>query len=288
MIKSMTAFARQDREGDLGRLSCEIRSVNHRYLELQLRLPEGLRELEPALREQLSQELGRGKVEVNLRWQEGDSSSPHLQVNQERVAALYRAAQEVEALMQSPAPLNALELLRWPGVMVESAPELGPLKAMAAEVFTETLQDLSRGRQREGARLLPLLNDRLDQIGVQVRKLRSRMPELLQQQEQQLRQRLAEVVSSVDPDRLAQELVMVSQKADVAEELDRLDAHSQEVRDTLAGPGPVGRRLDFLMQELNREANTLSSKSLSADVTAAAVELKVLIEQMREQVQNVE
>ncbi|MDX1588548.1 MAG: YicC/YloC family endoribonuclease [Oleiphilaceae bacterium] len=288
MIKSMTAFARQDREGDWGQLSCEIRSVNHRYLEPQFRLPEGLRELEPLLREQLRTALGRGKVEVNLRWQAPEQTSTEVVLDRARVSALYRAAREIESLMASPAPMSPLDLLGWPGVMVESAPSLEPVKLAARDLFAATLSDLEQSREREGQRLLPMLTDRLAAMDAQVAHVRERMPQILAQQQRQLRERLEAVVSQVDPERLAQELVMVSQKADVAEELDRLDAHGQEVRDTLAVSGPVGRRLDFLMQELNREANTLSSKSLSADITTCAVALKVLIEQMREQVQNLE
>lgn len=288
MIKSMTAFARQDQEGDWGRLSCEIRSVNHRYLEPQFRLPEGLRDLEPALREQLRSVLGRGKVEVSLRWQEPEQTSAAITVDRARVAALYRAAREIESLMDAPAPMNPLDLLRWPGVMVEAAPALAPVKEAAGALFAATLADLDQAREREGRRIEPMLTERLNALETQVGHVRVRMPEILQHQQMQLRERLQEAVSQVDPERLTQELVIVGQKADVAEELDRLEAHGQEVRDTLSVTGPVGRRLDFLMQELNREANTLSSKSLSADVTASAVELKVLIEQMREQVQNVE
>jgi len=288
MIKSMTAFARQDVQAEWGGLSCEIRSVNHRYLEPQLRLPDVLRGLEPELREQVRDSLGRGKVEISLRLQEADLDAARFSVDKAVAENVYQATRDIRAMMDDPAPVNPLDILRWPGVMVSPTLSVTEVANAARQVFAATLGELTAARLREGERLMPMLTQRLGAVEAQVIRVRQRMPELLEAQKKQWRARLEEVVTTVDEDRLAQELVIAAQKADVAEELDRLEAHVQEVRDALTSEAPVGRRLDFLMQELNREANTLSSKSCSADVTAAAVELKVLIEQMREQVQNVE
>ncbi|WP_152208565.1 YicC/YloC family endoribonuclease [Marinobacter changyiensis] len=288
MIRSMTAFARQDTQGDWGTLTCEIRTVNHRYLEPSFRLPEVLRELENSFREQLRGQLKRGKVDVGMRLQLAESSGQGLQINDKLAEALNSAANHVNRILDNPAHINAIDILRWPGVLETTERDLEPVKAVAAELFERTVNELVIVREREGDRLRPLFDDRLATMAEQLATVRKLMPELLAAQERNLRERFTLAKVELDADRVAQEMVMVAQKSDVAEELDRLDAHISEVTGTLDSGDAIGRRLDFLMQELNREANTLSSKSIDARVTRIAVDLKVLIEQMREQVQNLE
>lgn len=288
MIKSMTAFARKDFQADWGQLTCEVRTVNHRYLEPGFRLPEPLRDLEVALRDQLRQLVRRGKVDVGMRLQLNERPDAGFNVNMAAAEALNDAANQINRMLDNPAHINALDILRWPGVMEASEQDLDQVKQAAKDLFRQTIEDVIRVREREGERLMPLFSERLDTIDGLVGDVRMRMPELLERQKEQLSQRFADAQINIDPERLAQEMVMLAQKSDVAEELDRLEAHVQEVRDALKRDESLGRRLDFLMQELNREANTLSSKSIDAEVTRVAVELKVLIEQMREQVQNVE
>lgn len=288
MIRSMTAFARRDTQGDWGTLTCEIRAVNHRYLEPSFRLPEVLRELENSFREQLRGQLKRGKVDVGMRLQLAESSGQGLQINDELTEALNSAANHVNRILDNPAHINAIDILRWPGVLETTERDLEPVKAVAAELFEHTVNELVIVREREGDRLRPLFDDRLATMAEYVATVRKLMPELLAAQEHNLRERFKLAKVELDADRVAQEMVMVAQKSDVAEELDRLDAHISEVTGTLDSGDAIGRRLDFLMQELNREANTLSSKSIDARVTRIAVDLKVLIEQMREQVQNLE
>ncbi|HBX56184.1 YicC/YloC family endoribonuclease [Pseudomonas sp. UBA2684] len=287
MIHSMTAFARAEQAGANGTLSWELRSVNHRYLEPHLRLPEAFRDLEGAVREALRQGLSRGKVECTLRFAEDTTGKP-LQVDRERAAQLVAAAQSVADLIKQPAPLNPLEVLGWPGVLVADAADPQALNQTALALFKQALNELKNGRSREGGELAKLLNERLDSIVEEVAALRELVPQMLASQRQKLLDRCAEMQAELDPQRLEQELVMLAQKSDVAEELDRLSTHVSEVRRVLKSGGAAGRRLDFLMQELNREANTLGSKAFDTRSTNAAVNLKVLIEQMREQVQNIE
>jgi uncharacterized protein (TIGR00255 family) len=287
MIHSMTAFARAEQAGANGTLSWELRSVNHRYLEPHLRLPEAFRDLEGAVREALRNGLSRGKVECTLRFSD-DSTGKTLQVDLARAAQLVAAAESVASLIKQPAALNPLEVLGWPGVLVADAADPQALNQRALNLFTQALNDLKNGREREGAELAKLLNERLDNILEQVVALRELVPQMLASQRQKILDRCAEMQVELDPQRLEQELVMLAQKSDVAEELDRLSTHVTEVRRVLKAGGQAGRRLDFLMQELNREANTLGSKAFDTRSTQAAVNLKVLIEQMREQVQNIE
>jgi uncharacterized protein (TIGR00255 family) len=287
MVHSMTAFARAERAGALGTLSWEVRSVNHRYLEPHLRLPEALRDLEGAVREALRQAVSRGKIECTLRFSEESAGKP-LQVDRERAAQLVAAAQSVASLIPQPAPLNPLEVLAWPGVLVADASDPQALNSAAMEVFAEALAELKNGRDREGAELARLIIERLDAITEEVATLRTQVPQMLAVQRQKVLDRFADMRAELDPQRLEQEMVLLAQKSDVAEELDRLATHVQEVRRVLTAGGAAGRRLDFLMQELNREANTLGSKAFDPRSTQAAVNLKVLIEQMREQVQNIE
>ncbi|WP_449288311.1 YicC/YloC family endoribonuclease [Marinobacter salarius] len=288
MIRSMTAFARQDTQEDWGTLTCEIRTVNHRYLEPSFRLPEALREMENSFREQLRKQLRRGKVDVAIRLQANESATQGFEIDEDVANAVNEAANHINRMLDNPAHISALDILRWPGVLASSEQDFGPARKAAGELFERTVSELVAVREREGERLRPLFEDRLAIMGERVTEVRERMPELIRAQEEHLKTRFEQAKVELDPDRVAQEMVMLAQKSDVAEELDRLEAHITEVSDTLQSDDAIGRRLDFLMQELNREANTLSSKSIDARVTRAAVDLKVLIEQMREQVQNIE
>ncbi|NWO08292.1 MAG: YicC family protein [Alteromonadaceae bacterium] len=288
MIRSMTAFARKDARGDWGTLTCEIRTVNHRYLEPSFRLPEAFRELENDFRERLRSGLKRGKVDVSMRLQSSDSEFQSFEVSDEMVGAINDAANHVNRILDNPAHISALDILRWPGVMSVPEKDYSAAKEAAAGLFADTVAELVSVREREGERLRPLFDDRLADMTRLVGEVREKLPALLAAQENTLRERFEKAKVELDEDRLSQEMVMLAQKSDVAEELDRLEAHIGEVADTLKSDQAIGRRLDFLMQELNREANTLSSKSINAGVTRAAVDLKVLIEQMREQVQNLE
>ena len=287
MVHSMTAFARVERSGAFGTLCWELRSVNSRYLEPHLRLPETLRELEGSTREALRQKLSRGKVECTLRHNEAENSH-HLRVDELRTRELLHALAQVSALMSQPAALNPLDVLRWPGVLISAGNDPQQLLLEARVAFDEALKQLQEGRAREGAEMARLIDERLTAMDEQVLQLRTLLPELLAQQRQKIKARCAELQVELDPQRLEQEMVLLAQKSDVAEELDRLQTHIGEVRRVLKAGGAAGRRLDFLMQELNREANTLGSKAFDTRSTQVAVTLKVLIEQMREQVQNIE
>jgi len=287
MVHSMTAFSRQERDGEAGRLQLELRSVNQRYLEPHFRLPEALRDLEPAFREALRTRLARGKVECTLRFEPGgDEAEPS--VDQARLAALATTLEEVRHRVPDAAMPDALRLLDHPGVLERRDPDLEAVKQQALTLFQAALDDLIAGRAREGEKLAALIRERLVAVNEQVAEVRRLMPRILERQRTQLLERLATIRAELDPQRLEAELLLLAQKADVDEELDRLATHVAEVERQLGQKGPVGRRLDFLMQELNREANTLSSKSVVAETTRCAVELKVLIEQMREQIQNIE
>lgn len=287
MAHSMTAFAQMETSGTYGTLSWELRSVNSRYLEPHLRLPDSFRELEGAIREALRQGLSRGKVECQLRHVESEAGKT-LQVNRERAAQVIAAAEQVASLIGNPATLNPLEVLNWPGVLVADSHDPELLNQAARTLFAQALDQLKAGRAREGLELARLINERLDGMQQEVATLRELVPQMLDNQRRRLQERFEEFKQDLDPQRLEQEMVILAQKSDVAEELDRLETHIAEVRRVLKDKGAVGRRLDFLMQELNREANTLGSKAFDPRSTQAAVNLKVLIEQMREQVQNIE
>ncbi|MGM8851185.1 YicC/YloC family endoribonuclease [Salinicola halophyticus] len=287
MPHSMTAFSRQTRDADWGSLQLELRSVNQRYLEPHFRLPDTLRDLEPHYREAMRQRLARGKVECSLRFDPAEGNAAP-GINADQLTALSQALAQVRAqLPEAPMP-NALELLAHPGVMATQRLDIDQVKAAGLELFDAALKDLETGRAREGERLAELIRERLIGIREQVAIVREKLPTILERQRTQLLERLDAAKTELDPQRLEAEMVMMAHKADVAEELDRLETHVTEVERQLKQKGPIGRRLDFLMQELNREANTLSSKAIVADTTRCAVELKVLIEQMREQIQNLE
>jgi len=286
MTRSMTAFARQELQQSWGTLAWEVRSINHRYLEPHLRLPDSLRELEGALREALRKRLSRGKVECTLRFV--PEVAHGLSVDRQRAQEVIDALEQVRGMLPNSGPLDPFQVLNWPGVLAEAQLDMDGVKRAALELFEQTLTDLEQGREREGGELNQLIGQRLASISEIVQEVRTLMPEILEAQRQTLKARIEDLQIEADSGRLEQELVLLTQRADVDEEMDRLDTHVQEVRRVLKQPGPVGRRLDFLMQELNREANTLSSKSIVAATTQRAVELKVLIEQMREQIQNIE
>ena len=289
MPRSMTGFARREAKLSWGTAVWEIRSVNHRYLESSFRLPEDFREIEPHLRDAMRKALQRGKVEASLSIQWEQEGEAELGINISRVTQLTKAAQHINHLLgAAAAPINALDILKYPGVLQKQEVDREAMQATVLTLFDSALDGLIEHRTREGNELEQLILQRLDAVSAQVLAIRARLPEILATQREKLQTKLAALQIDVDPERLEQEIVMLAQKADVDEELDRLDTHVIEVKRSLKQTDSLGRRLDFLMQELNREANTLSSKSIVSDTTQAAVELKVLIEQMREQVQNIE
>lgn len=288
MIYSMTAFSRVDTNLAWGSLTWELRSVNHRYLEPSFKLPESLRQLETALRDMLRKNVARGKIDCSLKLNLGSTQAPSVEINIAQAKAVIAASAAIRQLDPSISATNALDLLRWPGVINESSVSKDVLLGDALTSFDAALAELIESRSREGAELTQFILSRLDHMDSLVNEVKKLVPEILTLQRQRLTDRVSELVAELDQNRLEQELVLMAQKADIDEEMDRLGAHLSEVRRVVNKGGACGRRLDFLMQELNREANTLSSKSISQSTTQAAVEMKVLIEQMREQVQNIE
>jgi uncharacterized protein (TIGR00255 family) len=287
MIRSMTAFASGESTTDWGTLSCELRAVNHRYLEPSFRLPEDLRSIEPALRERLSQRLSRGKIDVSLRLRSANAMSEALVINARLLDQLAGLAQECDARFPK---LNVqfTELLRYPGVLEQREVDLPALQREALVLVDSVLAEFTAAREREGAATAAAMRERLDGIVTITTQVRQWLPGIRTALRTKLEARLADLKQPLDPGRLEQELVLSLQKIDVDEELDRLSAHVDEARRILSLKDAVGRRMDFLMQEFNREANTLGSKSVDQRTTQASVELKVLIEQLREQVQNIE
>ena len=288
MALSMTAFARIDRTTDWGDIVWELRTVNHRYLELSPRLPEVLRVLEPKIRDAANKVLTRGKVDLNLRFQPGAVSSEEVELDLGLIKKLVVAANQVTSIAKNSQPLNVSDLLRWPGVVKESKLDNDALQKKVLEILSEALAELVQTRRREGDKLKLIMLERVQAMKKTALAVAEIMPGILQNFRQRLNERLQEIIAEVDTDRVEQELVIYAQKIDVAEELDRLQVHLDEVARVLEQEKPIGRRLDFLMQELNREANTLGSKATDIRLTNAAVDMKVLIEQMREQVQNLE
>lgn len=284
----MTAFSRKELQETWGNLSWELRSVNHRYLEITPRLPEQLRELENRVREKLRKKLSRGKLECTLKLKTEKAVPTSITVNEAYVNQLVSAAHKIQDLTGDRASLSTTALLNWPGVIETPETDLSHMQQAAMDLLDETLNDFIAHREREGGELKKLLEDRLAGILEQVAIAKQNLPDILQAQRERINSKLAEAQVNLDQDRLEQEMVLIAQKADIDEELDRLSTHVEEVRRTLKQGGASGRRLDFLMQELNREANTLGSKSIHVITTQVAVELKVLIEQMREQIQNIE
>jgi uncharacterized protein (TIGR00255 family) len=284
----MTAFARAERRDEHGDFVWEIRSVNHRFLEVHVRLPEDFRAVEGAVRERVAARLGRGKVECALRYRPAPDALAEVHVNRALAARIVAAARELADLLPATPDPTAIDVLRWPGVLESDIEDLSPAQAAATGLLDEALGSLMEARTREGERLAELIRQRCTALRGAVARARERMPTVLEGLRERLRVRLTEVLDQLDPLRLEQEMVLVAQRLDIDEEMDRLTTHVAEVERVLGRPEPAGRRLDFLMQELNREANTLSSKSADAELTSIAVDMKVLIEQMREQVQNIE
>ncbi len=287
MIRSMTGFARGERQYPWGVLAWELRSVNHRFLEISCRLPEELRGAESDFRQLISTQARRGKVDCSLHLRPV-ASGTGLEVDESVLAAVAARAQAVAAQLGPGARIAVMDVLRWPGVVRESAREAAPILAAAHALLGETLEEFMRFRDSEGGRLREALEQRCEGLVELADRVAQRLPEIRARQHARLLERISQLVSEVDHDRLEQELAILAQRLDVDEEIDRLRGHLVEIRKTFAGSEPAGRRLDFLMQELNRESNTLSSKSQDLETTRAAVEMKVLIEQMREQVQNIE
>jgi uncharacterized protein (TIGR00255 family) len=288
MIRSMTGFARAEAQGPWGRLSWELRSVNHRYLDLSLRLPEELRGMENEARQRLGARLSRGKIEAGLRYTREGAHVPALSLDAGQLEQLRHAVDSVNRAMGATSPPDPVRVLSWPGVVRAETADLAPVQGTALSLLDRVLEDFTQTREREGDRLAQYMTERCAVIDTHVAGVRARLPEVRAQWVEKLRQRCRELGVDVDPSRLEQEVVMAAQRMDVDEEMSRLAVHLAEVRKTLTREDAVGRRLDFLMQELNREANTLSSKSQDAETTRHAVEIKVVIEQLREQVQNVE
>ena len=288
MLHSMTGFARQTAESAIGTLVCELRSVNHRYLDVSFRLPEELRPGEQALRQQVAAVIRRGKVDCNIHFRRATDQQRQMQLDGDLVALIATRLGDIAAAVPGVAPVNPVDILRWPGVVGEPEIEVDSLMAEAGALLDTAIGELAAMRAGEGARIEAMLESRCDEILQLADSVRERMPEVLESVMAKQRDRIARLDVEADPNRLEVELALLGQKLVVAEEIDRLASHVTEIRDALASSEPVGRRLDFLMQELNREANTLGSKSADAATTRAAVDLKVLIEQMREQIQNVE
>jgi len=287
MIASMTGFARRELAGSWGTLTCELRSVNHRYLEPGFRLPEELRPLEADLRQLLARSLKRGKVDCTVHLRGSSGAERELRVDPAALSRVSAALGQVFRELPQ-ATVDAVEVLRWPGVVEAVSTDSDALLGAGKTLFQQTLDDLAAMRLREGKRLGELIELRCAGLATLVAQVHTRMPDIQARLRTRLNERVTELSATVDPERMEQEIVLQLQRIDVAEELDRLTGHIEETRRVMGGSEAAGRRLDFLMQELNREANTLASKSQDLDTTRLSVDMKVLIEQMREQVQNVE
>jgi len=288
VIRSMTAFARQEQQTEQGNLIWEIRSVNHRYSELSLRLDERFRVLEMPIRKLFSEQLGRGKVDAVLRYKAPENQSTNLDIDQTLAQSVVKQCELISGFADQAAPINPVRILQWPGVIKAESLDQVALNASVMSALLLAVNELIVSRETEGAALHKMVEQRCNDIDAIAKAIRERMPTILSEHQQRLKDRVAELAVDLDPERLEQEMVLLAQKNDVAEELDRLESNVVEVRCVLQRDEPVGRRLDFLMQELNREANTLGSKSINSETTNHSVELKVLIEQMREQIQNIE
>ena len=287
MIYSMTAFSRIEIKGDWGNAVWEIRSVNQRFLETYFRLPEQFRGIEPVLRERFRKQLNRGKVECNLRFNANPANKSELALNEKLALQLIEHANWINAHTLN-SQVNPIEVMRWPGVMEAPESDMSAIQAELLAAFDQALKDFIEARASEGANLKVMIEQRLDAISAEADKVQTYMPEVIAWQRNRIIEKFTDAMIDLDSGRVEQELVLLAQKMDVAEELDRLNSHVSETKKILKKGGAQGRRLDFMMQEFNREANTLGSKSINTDVTASAVELKVLIEQMREQIANIE
>lgn len=288
MTQSMTAYARKEKKYVWGTLTYELRSVNHRFLEMSFKLPEALRALEMDLRSCIKQKIKRGKVDMLLQMQWSQDENEKLNYNQSLAKQLADTLHDIDKSIYNPAPVNAVDILLWPGVLMANSVQMDDFKSDILNDINEVLDELIACRSREGEALKQMIIQRCDEIQHISGEVRQHLPEILQSQRQRLQERLEGFKADLDNDRLEQEMVFLAQKADVDEELDRINTHLTEIVRVLEQDEAIGRRLDFLMQELNREANTLASKSISTITTRAAVDLKVLTEQMREQIQNIE
>ncbi|RYU46082.1 YicC family protein [Aliivibrio finisterrensis] len=287
MIYSMTAYARREVKADWGNAVWEIRSVNQRYLETYFRMPEQFRGLEPVLRERFRKRLARGKVECHLRFEANNAASNELKINEDLARQVIKAAQWVKT-ESGEGGINPFQVLQWQGVMEAPEQDFDSINKELLAEFELAVNDFVEARASEGENMKALIVQRLDSITEEAAKVRARMPEILEWQRNRLLTKFEDAKIELDSSRVEQELILLAQKSDVAEELDRLDSHVKETTNVMKKGGACGRKLDFMMQEFNREANTLASKSISTDITASGVELKVLIEQMREQIQNIE
>ena len=288
MTLSMTAFAREEASTERYLLVWEMRSVNHRYLEINIRVPDSLRSIENSIRGAIRSNLTRGKIECHLRYQVVERSRDSIRIDARLVSHLLSATKQIKALSEETPPLGMSEILRWPGVVIDNDPDSLTLESDAISLFTKTIDELKSSRAREGQELNSFIQTRSNSVLEIVAEIRKLMPQILTHERHVLLEKISKLNIDVDTSRLEAEIVLLTQKADIEEELDRLSSHVNEVQRVLNLREPKGRRLDFLMQELNREANTLSSKSIVTETTRSAVDLKVLIEQMREQIQNVE
>jgi len=287
MIYSMTAFSRVEVKGDWGNAVWEIRSVNQRFLETYFRLPEQFRGVEPVLRERFRKQLNRGKVECNLRFNANSDTKGKLSLNKELAEQLLTHANWInEKTLNS--QVNPVEIMRWPGVMEAEEADMDSIQAEILAGFDQALKDFIAARASEGDNLKLMIEQRLTGIVAEADKVKAHMPEIIQWQRKRITDKFTDASIDLDSNRVEQELILLAQKMDVDEEIDRLFSHVKETKSILKKGGAQGRRLDFMMQEFNREANTLGSKSINSDITNSAVELKVLIEQMREQIQNIE
>ena len=288
MVKSMTAYARQEEKLSWGSVEIELRSVNHRFLEINFRLPDEVRGLEMTIRERIKEKLKRGKLDVFIRLQTKYEEGGQLAFDREFAGQIAKTLHEIDKLIYNAAPVNAVDILNWPGVLGRQEVNQKEVKEAIVTQLDAVLEELSKGRVREGEALKQIIAQRCIDMRQVIERVRNKMPEILQAQRERLEERLNTLKAAMDTDRLEQEMVFITQKADVDEEVDRLITHLDEIDRVMNGNEVMGRRLDFLMQELNREANTLGSKSIANTTTQASVDMKVLIEQMREQIQNIE
>lgn len=287
MIYSMTAFARTDNTLPNGKITFELRSVNHRFLDINFRLPDTWRELEPIFRDILRTRVSRGKVDVTLRLEE-EENQYQLVMNEAVVTSLFQLHDKLQQFSKNIAPINTLELLKWPSVLKENNTLTGTLQSEIVTYFNHCIDALLAMREREGEALLKIISSRLQACLCYVDEIKTRYPLQITSQRTRLKEKLAELSSQLDPARLEQEMILWLQRFDIAEEVDRLSTHIQEFKRILEAKGQIGRRMDFLLQEMNREANTMASKSIDSAIQHAVVEIKVLLEQIREQVQNIE
>jgi len=288
MIHSMTAYGRAESSDNLNSISCEIKSVNHRYSEISIRLPEELRPLEQKIRDHISSKIKRGKIECNIRIEQQDTYNAALSINQDLLKNVIEVAEKINSNLSTSTSLNSLDLLRWPGVLKKNALDVKKIDKLLFKLVDDVIDIVIDTRQREGKKIKKMITDRCSKIKKIINDVRKKMPTILKNFRKKLTARVQEVSNELDNERFEQELLFMSQKMDIEEEIDRLNAHIDEVIRVVNQSEPVGRRLDFLMQEMNRESNTLGSKSYHIKTSNASVELKVLVEQMREQIQNIE